>query len=151
MTAPLIELADGSQEALDDYLDANGWSDGLPVVPPTAERVAAMVAGADRPASHELGTMAPRQGVVTIETLAVNAVMAGCRPEHFPVVVTAVEAMLDPAFNLFAVQSTTHPCSPLVLVNGPIAAELGINARYGAFGPGCRANATIGRAVRLAC
>ena len=109
-----------------------------------------MVAGADRPPDHELGAMAPRQGVVSIEALAVNAVLAGCRPEHFAVVITAVEAMLDPAFNLFAVQSTTHPCSPLVIVNGPVAAELGVNARYGAFGPGVRANATIGRAVRLA-
>ncbi|MEL7209559.1 MAG: hypothetical protein AAGK32_15205, partial [Actinomycetota bacterium] len=99
---------------------------------------------------HELGAMPPRQGIVTIEGVAVNAVMAGCRPDHFPVVVTAVEAALEPSFNLFAVQATTHPCSPLILVNGPIAAELGINARYGAFGPGVRANATIGRAMRLA-
>jgi hypothetical protein len=75
--------------------------------------------------------------------------MAGCRPEYFPIVVTAVEAVLQPEFNLFAVQATTHPCAPLVIVNGPAAAELGINSRYGAFGPGTRANATIGRAVRL--
>ncbi|MCP3988052.1 MAG: hypothetical protein GY724_03190 [Actinomycetia bacterium] len=126
-----------------------GWSDGLPVVAPTPPRVEAMLGGADRPPDHELGFMAPRRGVVSAETLAVNAVMAGCRPDHFAVVLTAFDAMLDPAFNLFAVQSTTHPCSPLVIVNGPIAAELGVNARYGAFGPGVRANATIGRAVRL--
>lgn len=150
MSAELITLADDGQEALDDYLAEMGWSDGLPVVAPTAERVAAMVAASGRPADPELGMMPPRQGVTTIEVLAVNAVMAGCRPEHFPVVVTAIEAMLEPAFNLFAVQSTTHPCSPLLIVNGPIAAEVGINARYGAFGPGVRANATIGRAVRLA-
>jgi len=150
MTTELIELADGDQEALDDFLDEQGWSDGLPVVAPTPARVEAMIAGADRDAGSELGTMAPRQGVVTVEALGVNAVMAGCRPEHFAVVLTAVEAMLDPAFNLFAVQSTTHPCSPLLIVNGPVAAELGINARYGAFGPGVRANATIGRAIRLA-
>lgn len=150
MTTDLIELASDSQEALDDYLDHQGWSDGLPVVAPTPARVEAMVAGADRPPDHELGTMPPRQGVVTVESLAVNAVMAGCRPEHFAVILTAMEAMLDPAFNLFAVQATTHPCAPLVIVNGPVAAELGVNARYGAFGPGVRANATIGRAVRLA-
>ncbi|MGI9597399.1 MAG: hypothetical protein ACR2QK_14645 [Acidimicrobiales bacterium] len=150
MTAELVELADGDQEALDDYLESQGWSDGLPVVAPTPARVDAMVAGADRPADLELGAMAPRQGVVSVEALAINAVMAGCRPEHFAVILTAIEAMLEPDFNLFAVQSTTHPCSPLVLVNGPVAAELGINARYGAFGPGVRANATIGRAVRLA-
>ena len=150
MSSELIELADGDQEALDDFLDEQGWSDGLPVVAPTPARVEAMIAGADRAADHELGTMAPRQGVVTVEALAVNAVMAGCRPEHFAVVLTGVEAMLDPAFNIFAVQSTTHPCAPLLIVNGPVAAELGINARYGAFGPGVRANATIGRAIRLA-
>ncbi len=150
MNAELIELANSGQEALDDYLDEQGWSDGLPVVAPTPDRVEAMMAGGALPAEHELGAMPPRQGIVAVETLAINAVMAGCRPPHFPVVLAAAEAMLDPAFNLFAVQATTHPCSPLVLVNGPITAELGINARYGAFGPGVRANATIGRAVRLA-
>lgn len=149
MATELIELSD-DQEAFDDELDARGWSDGLPAVPPTPERVARMIAGADRVSSLELGAMPPKHGIVTVEALAVNAVMAGCRPEHFAVVLTAVEAMLDPAFNLFAVQSTTHPCSPLLVVNGPIAAELGVNSRYGAFGPGHRANATIGRAVRLA-
>jgi hypothetical protein len=149
MTAQLIELAAGDQEELDDYLESQGWSDGLPVVAPTPARVQAMIAGSDRPADHELGAMAPRQGVVSVESLAINAVMAGCRPEHFPVVLAATEAMLEPEFNLFAVQATTHPCSPLLLVNGPVAAELGINARYGAFGPGVRANATIGRAIRL--
>lgn len=136
-------------EQLDDVFEAHGWTDGLPVVPPTPVRVDAMLAGCDRASDEELGTMPPRQGVATVEVLAVNAVMAGCRPEFFPVVLAAVEAMLDPAFNLFAVQATTHPCAPCVIVNGPIARELGINARYGAFGPGTRANATIGRAVRL--
>jgi hypothetical protein len=149
MTAELITLADDSQEAVDDYLDAQGWSDGLPVVPPTAERVDAMVAASGRPGTDSLGPMPPRQGDASVEALAVNAVMAGCRPACFPVVVAAVEAMLEPAFNVYAVQATTHPCSPLLIVNGPIAEELGINSRYGAFGPGFRANATIGRAVRL--
>lgn len=134
---------------IDDTFEARGWSDGLPVVAPTPARVAAMLRYSDRPREHELGTMPPRHGVVTLEILAINAVMAGCRPAYFPVVVAAVEAMLDAAFNLFAVQATTHPCAPCVIVNGPIAAELGINARYGAFGPGVRANATIGRAIRL--
>ena len=106
-------------------------------------------AGADREPDVELGVMPPRNGIVSVEAIAVNAVMAGCRPEHLPVVLTAVEAALVPDFNLFAVQSTTHPCSPLIIVNGPVAAELGVNSRYGAFGPGHRANATIGRAVRL--
>lgn len=145
----LVELADADQEHFDDYLEEMGWSDGLPAVPPTPARVDAMLAATARSGTDELGAMPPRQGVVTVEHLAVNAVMAGCRPEHFRVLVAAVEAALDPAFNLFAVQATTHPCSPLVIVNGPAAAEVGINARYGAFGPGHRANATIGRAMRL--
>jgi len=143
-----VRLPD-TQEAVDDYFDEQGWSDGLPVVAPTRERVDRMLAWTDRDPDQSLGAMPPRHGLATVESLAVNAVMAGCRPEYFPVVFTAVDAILEPAFNLFAVQSTTHPCAPLVIVNGPAAAELGINARYGAFGSGVRANATIGRAVRL--
>jgi hypothetical protein len=140
---------DDTQEAVDEHFDAHGWSDGLPVVAPTRERVDRMLAWTDRDADCAVGVMPPRHGVATVESLAVNAVMAGCRPEYFPIVLTAVEAMLEPDFNLFAVQATTHPCAPLVIVNGPAVAELGINARYGAFGSGVRANATIGRAVRL--
>lgn len=136
-------------ERIDDEFAARGWSDGLPVVAPTAPRVHAMLAAAGRDADEELGTMPPRHGVVTVQILAVNAVMAGCRPDYFRVVIAAVEALLDPAFNLFAVQATTHPCAPCVIVNGPIAHAIGLNSRYGAFGPGCRANATIGRAIRL--
>jgi len=136
-------------EQLDDEFEARGWSDGLPVVAPTVDRVEAMLAFTDRERSEELGSMPPRHGVATIEILAVNAVMAGCRPVYFPVVIAAVEALLDPAFNLFSVQATTHPCSPCLIVNGPIGREIGLNARYGAFGPGYRANATIGRALRL--
>jgi hypothetical protein len=136
-------------ESLDDEFDSRGWSDGLPIVAPTPQRVDAMLNYANCPRTTELGTMAPRQGVASVEILAVNAVMAGCRPEYFPVVLAAVEALLDEAFNIFAVQATTHPCSPCVIVNGPIADELKINSRYGAFGPGVRANATIGRAIRL--
>ena len=136
-------------DALDDEFDKRGWSDGLPIVAPTRERVDAMLAYSDLPSDYGLGTMPPRQGIVTPEILAVNAVMAGCRSEYFPVVLAAVEAMLEPIFNLFAVQATTHPCAPCVIVNGPIATDLKLNARYGAFGPGVRANATIGRAVRL--
>lgn len=149
MTLESIELVDASQEAVDDYVEAKGWGDGLPVVAPTAERVAALVAASGRDGGESLGPMPPRQGDATIEALAVNAVMAGCRADCFPVVVAAIEAALAPEFNLYAVQATTHPCSPLVIVNGPVTAELGINGRYGAFGPGVRANATIGRAVRL--
>src|SRR3989442_7066495 len=85
----------------------------------------------------------------TLEKLAVNAVMAGCEPAYFPVVVAAVEAMLEPPFNLYGVQATTHPVAPLVIVHGPVAGRLGVHAGSGRFRPGFRANATIGRAIRL--
>ncbi|MER3419161.1 MAG: hypothetical protein C4290_00950 [Chloroflexota bacterium] len=91
----------------------------------------------------------PRQGEATVERIAINAVMAGCRPEYLPVVIAAVEAMADPDFNLDGVQATTHPVAPLVIVNGPAARELGINCGYNCYGQGTRANATIGRAIRL--
>lgn len=136
-------------ELLDDEFESRGWTDGLPIVAPTKARVDAMLANTPLHRDDELGTMPPKHGVASVEVLAINAVMAGCRPSYFPVVIAAVKAVLDPAFNLFAVQATTHPCAPCIIVNGPIAAELGINARYGAFGPGTRANATIGRALRL--
>lgn len=143
-----IQVED-SLEAINDHFCQKGWSDGLPIVPPTPERVDRMLAWTDRDREVEIGTMPPRQGIVTIEKLAVNAVMAGCRPEYFPVVLAATEAMLDERFNLYAVQCTTHPCAPLLILNGPIARELDVNSRYNAFGSGWRANATIGRAVRL--
>ncbi len=93
--------------------------------------------------------MPPLWREATLEALAVNAVMAGCRPEYFPVIVAAVEAMLDPAFNLYGVQATTHPVAPLLIVNGPYARTIGCTRGSGCFGPGFRANATIGRAIRL--
>jgi hypothetical protein len=93
--------------------------------------------------------MPPLWRDATLEKLAINAVMAGCVPEHFPVIVAAVEAMLDPAFNLYGVQATTHPVAPLLIVNGPYAKRIGIHAGSGCFGPGFRPNATIGRALRL--
>jgi hypothetical protein len=94
--------------------------------------------------------IAPRWGEATPLRLAANAVMAGCRPEYFPLLVLAIEAMCEEPFNLYGVQATTHLCAPLVIVNGPAAKELGINSGHNAFGPGCQANATIGRAIRLA-
>jgi hypothetical protein len=148
VSAPRITL-DDSLDAAQDWFYESGLTDGLPVIPPTPDRVARMLAATDREPDDELGTVPPRWGVATVETLAVNAVMAGCRPEYFPVVVTAVEAMLEEKFNLYAIQATTHPCAPLVIVNGPAAPALGINARYNVFGQGWRANATIGRAIRL--
>lgn len=126
-----------------------GWGDGLPMIPATAERVAAMLAGTRRPAGDLVAVLPPRLGRATVERVAVNAVLAGALPEHFPVILAAVEAVAQPAFNLQAVQTTTHPCSPLVIVNGEIARRLGINGAGNALGQGHRANAVIGRALRL--
>ena len=123
------------------------WCDGLPIVPPTEERVGTMLGGAA--AQRSLGAMPPLWRQATLEKLAVNAVMAGCEPSYFPVIVAAVQAMLDPSFNLYGVQATTHPVAPLLIVHGPAAHELGVHAGSGCFGPGFRANATIGRAIRL--
>ena len=126
------------------------WCDGLPIVAPSRPRVEAMLAAARADGEESLGLMAPLWRECTLEALAVNAVMAGCEPAAFPVVVAAAEALLDPSFNLFGVQATTHPVAPLVIVSGPIAARIGVHSGAGCFGPGFRANATIGRALRLA-
>jgi hypothetical protein len=125
------------------------WCDGLPFVPPTPERVRAMVAATRLAPTAALGLMPPLWRDAVVEKLAVNAVMAGCEPAYFPVVVAAVQCMLDPSFNLYGVQATTHPVAPLVVVSGPYAASIGLHAGSGLFGPGFRANATIGRAIRL--
>lgn len=132
-----------------DAFYRRGYTDGLPIIPPTDELVAQMIGSQKRPAHEVLGLMAPKQGEVTIEALAVNAVMAGCRPEYFCVVIAAVEALLDPRFNLLGVQATTHPVTPLLVVSGPIRYELGFNLAGNAMGEGTQANATIGRAIRL--
>lgn len=131
------------------FMMERGWGDGLPMIPATAERVAAMLAGTRRPAGDLVAVLPPRLGRATVERVAVNAVLAGALPEHFPVILAAVEAVAQPAFNLQAVQTTTHPCSPLVIVNGEIARRLGINGAGNALGQGHRANAVIGRALRL--
>ncbi|HTO11281.1 MAG TPA: hypothetical protein VMQ51_06895 [Candidatus Binatia bacterium] len=123
------------------------WSDGLPVLPPTPERVARLLGARD--GARVVATLAPLDGRATLEAIAVNAALAGAGPEHLPVIVAALRALADPAFNLNAVQTTTHPCTPLLIVNGPIAARLGIGGGANALGNGHRANAVIGRAVRL--
>lgn len=137
-------------ESINELFREKGWSDGLPIVPPTAQRVKEMLAYCDRPPGEPVGLMAPRYGAATPLRLAANAVMAGCRPDYFPILMLAVEAACDEKFNLYGVQATTHQCAVMILANGPVAKELGINAGHNAFGPGHRANATIGRAMRLA-
>ena len=126
-----------------------GVTDGLPVVPPTRERVARMLSGTSRDRTDLVGEVAPNYGRATVEKIAVNAVMAGCRPEYLSVVLAAVEAACDPAFNLHGMSTSTHFSAPLILVNGPIRPRIGLNCSFGVFGPGFRANATIGRALRL--
>ncbi|HEV7649056.1 MAG TPA: hypothetical protein VGP26_12900 [Actinophytocola sp.] len=145
---PVLEVA-GDPARLARDLAARNIGDGLPVVPATAGRVAEMLAAVDRDPDEEIGFMPPVQGLVTPHYIAVNAVLAGCAPEHMPVLVAASEALLDPGFNLFAIQPTTNPVAPLVIVHGPITERLGMNAGTGCFGPGNYANAVIGRAVRF--
>lgn len=126
-----------------------GWTDGLPVAPPTPARVEAMLAYVQRGAQEELGTLPPGNGVATMEKLAINAVMAGCKPEYFPVVIAAIEAMQDPAFNMEGVLTTAYTVEPLVIVSGPIVRRLGFNCGDALWGSNARANTALGRAVRL--
>jgi hypothetical protein len=144
--SPSIEIEDSPEAVLAAFIERE-WCDGLPIVPPTEARVGAMLGSADPAAS--LGPMPPLWRRATLEKLAVNAVMAGCEPAYFPIIVAAIEAMLDPVFNLYGVQATTHPVAPLLIVNGPYARRIGLHSGSGCFGPGFRANATIGRAIRL--
>ena len=139
----------GAYDEIDGHYQDRGWTDGLPIVPPTEARVHAFLAATDRDPREVIGVLPPRQGEATVEKIAINAVMAGCRPEYFPVILAGIEALADPLFNLDSVQATTHPVAPLLVVNGPVAREIGLNAGYNAFGQGARANVTIGRAVRL--
>jgi len=146
---PEIAAAISSQRADDEMEEMfeRGWTDGLPVVPPTPERVEAMLGGAD--GSVSLGFVPPSMGEASLERVAACAVLAGCRPAYFPVVLAAARAVLDPAFNLHGQAVTTQPAGQLVVVNGPVRRAIGLNSGMGALGPGFRANLTIGRAVRL--
>lgn len=144
-----FELED-SLEEIQEYFEVRGWSDGLPFIPPTPDRVARLVRYLGRDAEDVLCTLAPRNGEATVGRVATNAVMAGCRPEDFAIVTTAVEAVAAPEFNLNGMQSTTHPTAIMILVNGPVATKLGIHSGPGCLGPGWRANMAIGRALRLA-
>jgi hypothetical protein len=146
--APVHEVA--SVESWPDYAEARRWTDGAPVYPPTEAAVAALLDAIDADPAAELGTIPPRHAVVTVETVAINGVMAGCRPEHMPVVIAALDALLAPEFNLQGVQTTTHPCEPLAIISGPAVARLGLWSEECVFGGGGnRANVAIGRAIRL--
>jgi len=144
----LIEC-DDDPEAVFELLCAHGWSDGLPVIPPTPERIERMLAYCDRDLDQAVVKIPPRFGAATPVRIAANAVMAGCKPEHFPLVLLALEALAEEPYNLYGTQATTHPCTPMLIFNGPIAKEVGINAGANVMGNYVRANAVIGRAVRL--
>lgn len=145
----MLELIDESPEALYGMLEEFGWGDGLPVVAPTEERVDAMLAGYPGSPDEVLAVLPPRSGACTARMAAVNAVMAGCPPAVFPVVTAAIRGLGRPEFNLRGVQATTHSVAIMVAVHGAAVEGAGYNAGFGAFGPGNRANATTGRAIRL--
>ena len=126
-----------------------GWTDGLPIVPPTEKRVLAMLAGTSRDPQQIVATVPPDLVECSVEKVAINAVMAGCKPEYLPVVLAAVEAACTHEFNMHGLLATTMPTSPVLVVNGPIRRAIGMNAGINVFGQGCRANATIGRALQL--
>jgi hypothetical protein len=140
---------EGDLQALQDRFVELGWTDGLPVVPPTEDAVDALLEAAGEAGATEIGEIPPLGAVATVAEVAANAVMAGCKPEHFRTVLAAVRALLTPAVNLYTIQTTTHPVAPLVIVHGPEARRIGVNGGTGVFGPGFVANAVIGRAIRL--
>lgn len=146
----MADLLEVELEDVQEHFFEEGWTDGLPIVPPTPDRVldhllAAGVTDPDEP----LGSVPERGVSVTVEQAAINAVMAGCEPRYFPIVVAAVSALLDPAFNAHTACTSTGGAALCLVVSGPLAAEVGMNGQHNALGPGNRANATIGRSVRL--
>jgi hypothetical protein len=148
LTTYEAELVDVDGEYV-DFLEERGMGDGLPVVAPTPERVEAMLEHAAGDPDEVLFTLQPRAGIVTRRVVAINAVMAGCRPDVFPVVLTALRALAQPEVNIRGVNATTHIVAPMILVHGEIARTANFHGGVGCFGPGNRANATVGRAVRL--
>lgn len=148
LQARQIEIA--SADDVSEFMFDQGFSDGLPLVPPTPERVMRMLGGTHRGAQDVVAVIPPHMGDATVEKIAINAVMAGCKPEYMPVIIAAIEAACTDEFNIHGVMATTMGATPVMVVNGPIREQIGMNAGLGALGTGNRANATIGRAVRLA-
>jgi hypothetical protein len=132
-----------------DDMERRGYTDGLPVIPPTEERVREMLDYVGMKPDELVAVVPPEGGPATAEKIAINAVMAGCLPEYLPVVIAAVRAVTQPQFNLLGIQTTTNPVGPVLVVNGPVRDRIGIHSRRGCLGPGFRANATIGRALKL--
>jgi hypothetical protein len=146
--AALCEVADDF-ETINRFIMDKRWGDGLPAVPPTEARVAAMLSGSARRADEIIARVAPGFGAATVERIAINAVMAGCEPAHLPVLIAATAAVCERRFNLQGVQTTTDPVAVWLIVNGPIAQQLDMNSGANCLGQGNRANATLGRALRL--
>src|SRR5579862_2252186 len=138
-----------ASEKLNELFLANRWADGLPIVPPTRELVKAMLAGTTRSPQEVIGQVAPKNGTATVEKIAVNAVMAGAKPEYFPVIIAAMEGFTDKHYDLTHVAASTGSFTPVVMVDGPIAEELGFNSGIGMLGIGWQANSTVGRALQL--
>jgi hypothetical protein len=147
LRARRIELAEREDEQ--EAMFARGWSDGLPLVPPTPERVLAMLEGTSRAPGEVVATVPPDLAPCTVEKVAINAVMAGCKPEYLPVVIAAVEAACTDTFNVHGVLATTMGVGPVIVVNGPVRRSIGMNSGINVLGQGNRANATIGRALQL--
>jgi peroxiredoxin len=139
----------GEADDVVEFMFDQGFSDGLPLVPPTPERVLRMLAGTHRAPQDLIAVVPPNMGEATTEKVAINAVMAGCKPEYMPVLIAALEAVCTDAFNIHGVTATTMGAAPVIVVNGPIRDRIGMNKGLGALGSGNRANATIGRALRL--
>ena len=146
--AEILDIPDMDPDSWAEYVEAQGWTDGLPLVPPTEAAVTRMVDGA-RGDNEPFTAITPRQVVPTLRSLAANAVMAGCKPAYFPAVLAALRGVLVADYNLHGTLATTHSCAPMVMVNGPLRQALNINCGANCFGQGWRANAAIGRALQL--
>src|SRR5437870_8731620 len=144
-----LRTVPGGAAAVLGRVGSRGWGDGFPGIPPTGGGVRAMLEATPLPPSHVVGVVEPRRGEATVEKIAVNAVLAGCKPEYFPAVLSAVEAVCEPRFNLYALNTTTCCATPALMLNGPARQRLGIECGYSCLGQNGRANATIGRALRL--
>jgi len=142
------DYVDAAQKVNELFLDSR-WADGLPIVPPTPELVKAMEAGTTRSSKDVLGQVAPKNGTATVEKIAINSVMAGAKPEYFPVILAAMEGFLDKHYDLTHVVASTGSFTPVVVVDGPIAKELNFNSGIGMLGIGWQANSTVGRALEL--
>jgi hypothetical protein len=147
--APDVVEAPDDLDLINRLYRERRWGDGLPVVPPTVDRVERMLRHVRRARGDVVARVAPGFGAATVERIAINAVLAGCEPEYLPAVIAAVEAVAAPQFNLQAIQATTNPVAPWIIVNGSLARELDVNATFNCLGQGTWANATIGRALRL--